>query len=334
MAITPTPEQQSRPPQFWAVLIGIDGYLHTPQLSGCVSDANEMERYLIDTLHVPGNHIQCLLRDDSQIAARVDPNSDPSDDPTRNNIIQTLRNLPAKNNIRKDDKIIIYFAGHGSIYLNSDYYKEGTIESFGCSQALCPSDRDQGTPDIGDRLINDILSKISKDTGAHITVILDCSHSSGITQGIPGAIPHNANPREQDEADFGDTEGKRHTSPLSLTFEAMFDSPEDTKWGNFQHRKSEKWVPNMKSHVLLAACQGYQQAKEIKKEDVSRGVFTKALIEVLESKEWKEKELKEKTYDALTGQLNAHKLEGKTQTSIAIGERKNTQLWSQEPVKQ
>ncbi|KAK0458323.1 uncharacterized protein EV420DRAFT_392932 [Desarmillaria tabescens] len=315
MGTTPPKDQQYvyRPPQFWAVLIGIDGYLHTPQLSGCVSDANEMERYLIDTLHVPGNHIQCLSRDDSQIAVRVDPNSDPSDDPTRNNIIQTLRNLPAK---------------------NDNYYKEETIESYGCSQALCPSDRGQGTADIGDRLINDILSKISKDTGAHITVILDCSHSSGITQGMPGAIPRNANRIEQGEADSGNTEGQRHASPLLSTLEAMFDSPVDTKGGNFPDRKSEKWVPNMKSHVLLAACQGYQQAKEIKKEDVSRGVFTKALIEVLESKEWKENELKEKTYDALIGQLNAHKLEGKTQTSIAIGERKNTQLWSQEPVKQ
>ncbi|KAK0458343.1 peptidase C14, caspase domain-containing protein [Desarmillaria tabescens] len=298
--LSPKPDHDSR---FWAVLIGIDGYLDTPQLSGCVADANAMKEYLKGTLHVPNNHIECLLRpQDGECIGK---------DPTRENIINTLLALSTLKEKEKEiSNIIIYFAGHGSIYLNSDYYDEGTIQYYGSSLALCPSDR--GTPDnngngtihdIGDRLINDILSEISEDV--HITVILDCCHSSGITQGIPGAIEPGEEKRKAPLS--GDTNGQRHTTRLQSTLEAMFQFDKGgPKCGDFQNRISDNWVPKMGSHVLLAACQGYQQAKEIKKEDVSRGVFTKALIEVLESKEWKEKELKGKTRQSPLGNVRTH----------------------------
>ncbi|PBK94590.1 hypothetical protein ARMGADRAFT_1164235 [Armillaria gallica] len=46
--------------RFWAVLISVDGDPHYP-LHGCVSDAELMEKYLIENLGVPSNHIQRLL---------------------------------------------------------------------------------------------------------------------------------------------------------------------------------------------------------------------------------------------------------------------------------
>ncbi|KAK0452853.1 peptidase C14, caspase domain-containing protein, partial [Desarmillaria tabescens] len=162
--------------QFWAVLIGIDAYPTTP-LRGCVSDAREMAKYLIGDLGVPEDHIQYLLGNDSSI-------------PTRDNIIKTLLGLSTDDRIRKGDNIIIYFAGKGSIYLNRDYFPKGTLEWYGSNIALCPVDRttphDNGVgviPDISDREINIILSEIAGTKGCHITVILDCCHSSGATRG-------------------------------------------------------------------------------------------------------------------------------------------------------
>ncbi|KAK0458318.1 uncharacterized protein EV420DRAFT_1270521, partial [Desarmillaria tabescens] len=113
----------------YAVLIGIDGYSLGSQLSGCVSDAKAMMEYLMSTLHIPEGNIQCLLH--SRDVASV------KDDPTRQNIIDNLRALSKKQRVQY---IIIYFAGHGSIYLNSDYCEDG-IESYGSSHALCPADR-------------------------------------------------------------------------------------------------------------------------------------------------------------------------------------------------
>ncbi|KAK0445174.1 hypothetical protein EV421DRAFT_2018398 [Armillaria borealis] len=46
--------------QFWAVIIGIENYPHH-HIYGCVSDAELMEKYLIENLRVPSDHIQRLL---------------------------------------------------------------------------------------------------------------------------------------------------------------------------------------------------------------------------------------------------------------------------------
>ncbi|KAK0432993.1 peptidase C14, caspase domain-containing protein, partial [Armillaria borealis] len=157
-----------------AVVIGIDGY-ETSALRGCVSDAKMVVEYLTSNLHVPGNHIQLLLRISK---------------PTCANIIKAILGLSTNTDIQHGDNILIYFAGHGTTYECADYpqYEKETAAALGTIEALCPIDRRfkptaTGIPDISDREINTILAEIAKKKGNHTTFILDCCHSFSITRG-------------------------------------------------------------------------------------------------------------------------------------------------------
>ncbi|PBK94606.1 hypothetical protein ARMGADRAFT_1078499 [Armillaria gallica] len=68
--------------RFWAVLIGVDGDSHY-LLNGCVSDAELMEKYLVEDLGVPSNRIQRLL---GPIRGET---TDGSISPTHANILNT-----------------------------------------------------------------------------------------------------------------------------------------------------------------------------------------------------------------------------------------------------
>ncbi|PBK94616.1 hypothetical protein ARMGADRAFT_59608 [Armillaria gallica] len=131
--------------QFWAVIIGIDAYPRYP-LYGCVSDAELMEKYLVEDLSVPQDRIQCLLGPMGQKTA------DSSTSPTRANIIRTLYSLIDNPDIMRGDNIVIYFAGNGTLYDADaqEYYRdkvppEVSIASMRSIKALCPMDH--GAPD-------------------------------------------------------------------------------------------------------------------------------------------------------------------------------------------
>lgn len=68
--------------RFWAVLFGVDGDLRYP-LHGCVSDAELTEKYLIEDLGVPSDHIRRLL----SLTGRE--TTDGSTSPTCANIFKT-----------------------------------------------------------------------------------------------------------------------------------------------------------------------------------------------------------------------------------------------------
>ncbi|KAK0227213.1 peptidase C14, caspase domain-containing protein, partial [Armillaria nabsnona] len=152
--------------RLWAVLIGIDKYSSSDCsiLRGCINDVKKMAEFLINDLGMSEGRIHCLLNVTS---------------PTRENIVDKLFNLSTNPEIQHGDSIIIYFSGHGSAYICSDYYEARTISAEGSIEALCPMDRtasdaDISIPDISDREINTILTEISLTKGPHITVILDC----------------------------------------------------------------------------------------------------------------------------------------------------------------
>ncbi len=67
-------------------------------LQGAVPDAQKFEKYLIDTLKVDKSNISTLLEGDA----------------TRKGIIDAFTKLAENEKIKKDDTILIYYAGHGS----------------------------------------------------------------------------------------------------------------------------------------------------------------------------------------------------------------------------
>jgi uncharacterized caspase-like protein len=82
-----------------ALLIGIDNYPNLPKLKAAVADVNCMNGFLANTLGVPNAHIRTLKNAEA----------------TCQNIISGISDFTAADNgIREGDRILIYFAGHGS----------------------------------------------------------------------------------------------------------------------------------------------------------------------------------------------------------------------------
>ncbi len=113
-------------------------------------------------------------------------------------------------------------------------------------------------PDISDRELYTILAEISRTKGHHITVILDCCHSSGVTR----------HPQ-------GEEKLQRHVKALSAsTSIADMFAAADKRLGElksdsgseprYQPISKGDWTPEIPvlTHVVLAACNAYEYAAE------------------------------------------------------------------------
>jgi len=80
----------------WALIIGVNKYLNVSSLNYAVSDAESIAKLLKEKFNFPKGNITVL----------IDENS------TRNNIMRSLLGY-SKDFISPDDKILVFFAGHG-----------------------------------------------------------------------------------------------------------------------------------------------------------------------------------------------------------------------------
>ncbi|PBK70878.1 hypothetical protein ARMSODRAFT_1017654 [Armillaria solidipes] len=235
--------------RFWAVLIDVDGDPHYP-LHGCMLDAELMEKYLVEDLGVPSDHIQRLF------GPTGGKTTDGSISPTRANILKTLYSLTDNTDILPGDNIVVYLPemAHTTMLKN--------IIATGPLNALCPLDRaawdDNGSEilDISVREIEAIFTQISLEKGHKITLILDCGHSCARI-----SVPS-----------IGTCHPFRNVSPLLRhAIEPMLKAAYD-------------WQPDTSSHVVLAACQKNEYAwEEEDDEETTHGIFTKSLVDSLRS---------------------------------------------------
>ncbi|MEW6733847.1 MAG: polysaccharide deacetylase family protein, partial [Acidobacteriota bacterium] len=82
----------------WAVVIGINDYKNWPKLRYCVNDANSIEELLLNKLGFKKNNIIKLLNAEA----------------TRERIINALDQLADTGKISKEDRVFVFFAGHGA----------------------------------------------------------------------------------------------------------------------------------------------------------------------------------------------------------------------------
>ncbi|KAK0462291.1 GMC oxidoreductase-domain-containing protein [Desarmillaria tabescens] len=325
----------------WAVVIRIDGYETISALKGGVKDAQSFYTYLIDVLAVPRERIQLLLGSTKQASpddstytlSPPSPSSNPDNAmvtdnslspglpiyPSRAHIINTLLSLINNPHIEKDDNIIIYYAGHGSSYEcseyknvdNPEYEEEISFASTGHIEALCPIDRDtcdangNPVPDISDREFNTILTLISRAKGHHITVILNCCHSAGVSRDVPPSGARTC--RGTERASLRDM---LHAGEKNLE-----DFP------GCPSILSKDWYPDEGSHILLAACEVYQYAKERWVDGVQVGIFTHSLLRLLRSGYCNA----ETTYLGLTDGFD----KSYHQTPVIAGTHRDEHLWYQ-----
>ena len=98
------PEPPAGPPaplyrETWAVIIGINDYAKWPKLSYAVNDATAMQELLVEKYGLKRENITLLLDRDA----------------TRERIMSVLGDaLSDAGKIQRDDRVLIFFAGHGT----------------------------------------------------------------------------------------------------------------------------------------------------------------------------------------------------------------------------
>ncbi|SJL06452.1 uncharacterized protein ARMOST_09789 [Armillaria ostoyae] len=159
------------PPPLFALVIGIDKYFsdRIRDLSGAVADADAVDAFLQETLRIPKHQIKNLRNEE---ATRL----------TIETEIKDLGNNPA---IKKDDPILIFYAGHGA----EAKATLGWSSANGKIQMLVPydfipsgsddSERGQGVLDMR---LSYLLTDLAAKKSDNITVILDCCHSGSGTR--------------------------------------------------------------------------------------------------------------------------------------------------------
>jgi Caspase domain len=186
----------------------------------------------------------------------------PADQTTRDGILAAMKkylvDVP-----QTGDTVVFYYAGHGSLRVNSAGEKLTVRDEGGklvyVDSTLVPSDAYKGGYDVRDREMTRIFNA-ALDKGIHLTVILDSCHSGGSTRGLAAgrqrALPYD--PRPVNDPPDTLPNGQRVTSPTERT-----DNPA----------------------LVFAAVQQDQSANEaVPPDDVPEphGAFTAALLETLQ----------------------------------------------------
>ncbi|PBK98277.1 hypothetical protein ARMGADRAFT_1008727 [Armillaria gallica] len=265
---TPPPSLQSPPQAQWvpigqslfALVIGIDEYTDpgVHNLTGAVADADAVNDFLQKTLHVPEYQIKNLRNEEV----------------TRVTIEREIKNLGDNPAIKRDDPILIFYAGHGADVKAPPGWPTGSANEK--IQMLVPHDFDKrGSDDtkrgqgVLDVRLSHLLQDIAVKRSDNITVILDSCHSGSGT-------------RDDDDPTF---------AVRGIDLPETYTIPKDLHLHDIHPGARADSVPEafkkagMSSHVLLSACKAEQVAREIPATGESkgkRGVFTSALLGVLE----------------------------------------------------
>ncbi|KAK0498876.1 caspase domain-containing protein [Armillaria luteobubalina] len=267
--------------KIFALIIGIDDYGHDGHnLKGAKADADKFEKFVRDKLNAPPNTNIFNLRDKHA---------------TRSAIINGFRSL--ENNkaiVRNDATTIIYYAGHGAVADKpKDWVDWPAPENK--LEMLCPAD--MSFPDssvstgssskvdgIPDRTINRLLLDFSVAKGDNIILILDCCHSAGLNRSFDPAV------RQRQILSSIPIE-------ISLDCDSAIYSRQEISASGEAITKSGFSGSLWYSHVLLAAC----SRREFALEEYQEGVFTRALLNVLNNND-----LKKLTYRSLILKQTPH----------------------------
>lgn len=161
-AAAPTPEKIPVSTGYgnsWAVVIGIDQYAKWPKLQYAVRDAQGVRETLIDKFGFASERVVTLTNAEA----------------TRNNILAAFHDRLAHGGVQKNDRIFVFFAGHGATRKLSSGRDLGYIVPF-------DSDPDQFATDaIPMTEIQNIAESL---TAKHALFVMDACYSGlGLTRG-------------------------------------------------------------------------------------------------------------------------------------------------------
>ncbi|HKP54975.1 MAG TPA: caspase family protein [Chloroflexia bacterium] len=227
---------------YHVLLIGIDNYSNPGKLSGCVNDIDVVEELLLRSgVGTPPERIH-ITRLAAPLEGAASSSHIESQPPTGENIRQALAALGDPARVKPMDRVLVYYAGHGS-------QVKWTTGSW--HEALVPLDKQF----IYDVELNPLLSKITSCT-EDLTVVLDCCHSAGATRDVS----------DPDSTDRFLSAGDEPVEPPATLLETSKERSATSDSGALNNMDPR--------HMVIAACQADETAKETNYNGVKHGWFT------------------------------------------------------------
>ncbi|MGH8492774.1 MAG: polysaccharide deacetylase family protein [Moraxellaceae bacterium] len=148
----------------WAIVIGINDYAKWPRLQYAVNDAEAVKKALISDFGFEQDHV-ILLKDS---------------DATRNRILSAFHDQLAHDGLQKNDRVFVFFAGHGATRKLSSGRDVGYI---------IPADADPEKTATDAIPMTEIQNIAESIAAKHVFFIMDACYSGlGLTRGASGGF--------------------------------------------------------------------------------------------------------------------------------------------------
>ncbi|MFZ6844946.1 polysaccharide deacetylase family protein [Undibacterium sp. RuTC16W] len=147
----------------WAVVIGINDYAKWPKLQYAVQDANAIRDTLVNRMGFAGDKVITLTNADA----------------TRNNILAVFHDKLGHGQLKKDDRVFVFFAGHGATRKLSSGRNLGYI---------IPVDSDPEQVSVDAIPMTDLQNIAENLNAKHVLFVMDACYSGlGLTRGSGGS---------------------------------------------------------------------------------------------------------------------------------------------------
>lgn len=241
----------------YGLLVGIDKYPNPRhELKGCVNDVEAFKQYLEyrldkDTFSDP----ELVLLKNEQA--------------TREAVIRQFQDHLGQ--AGPDDVALFYYSGHGGQENTPEEFKH--LEPDLLNETLvCYDSRTESGWDLADKELTKLIADVAASK-AHVLVILDCCHSgSGTREALQHDAPHETAVRRIP------TDGR----PRPLQSYLFWEQLRDLAANHDALENPWKLLP-AGDHVLLAACEDRQLAKEYIADGKTWGTFSYFLRTTLEA---------------------------------------------------
>lgn len=251
----------------FALLVAIDEYgEELPEISGCVPDAEEMDKFL-----------EAYCRREGY---GYEPKRIYNGNARRDNIIQGFSHLRAT---RDGDVGIFFFAGHGSQFSAPAEFR--ALDGDNMLQTIVCADSRPAGRDLVDKELAYLLWEAQANKQVHLLVIMDCCHAGNNTRGDHDPVKSPEN--------YPDRTRAVKVPPNSLDVKHFLG------YKHYQRTADGILVPPSARYVQLSACESYQKAQEVFSGDRYGGIFSRFLLKALED------EGQELTYRELIRQVGA-----------------------------
>jgi hypothetical protein len=251
--------------EMYALLIGINRYLpnklpdglYYKSLRGCVQDVELVERFLLDRLKLPSEHLIKLTSSNDGDA--TEPPEPRERWPTYENIVRSFKRLTEI--ARAGDQVYVHYSGHGGRARTLTQHL-ALKAPVGLDEVLVPADIGHSEA----QYLRDIemahLLKTMTDKGLLVTLVLDSCHAGGATRNheLPEwAEAHGASVRGVDTVDL---------TPRGARSLVASDEELAATWRGLSQGATRSlgaasgWLLEPEGYVLLAACRANEYANE------------------------------------------------------------------------